>query len=74
MCVRGKFVLLGLMTLVGSCEDLQYPHQPEAKYSFRVILGDEWIALGLGPGSTFISSKSRGIDPFCDVSIQDRRR
>jgi hypothetical protein len=39
---------------------------------FRVILGEEWIALGLDPRSTFPSSTSPGIDPFSEMSIQDR--
>ena len=40
---------------------------------FRVILGEEWIALGLDPRSTFPCSTSLGIDPFSEISIQDRR-
>ena len=40
---------------------------------FRVILGEKWIALGLDPRSTFPSSTSPGIDPFSEMSIQDRR-
>src|SRR5271156_1970572 len=39
---------------------------------FRVILGEEWIAVGLDPRSTFPSSTSPGIDPFYERPIQDR--
>ena len=37
---------------------------------FQVILGEEWIALGLDPRSTF---HYLGIDPFSEMSVQDRR-
>ena len=41
--------------------------------SFRVISGEEWIALGLDPRSTFPSSTPPGIDRFSEMSIQDRQ-
>src|SRR5271155_4782926 len=41
--------------------------------SFWVILGDEWIALGVDPRSTFPSSTSPGIDRFSEMSIKDRQ-
>ena len=53
---------LGVPALSGSVEP------------FRVILGEQWMALGLDPRSTFPSLTSRGIDPFSEMSIQDRRR
>ena len=41
--------------------------------SFRAILGEEWIAFGLDPRSTFPSSTSPGIDRFSEMSIKDRQ-
>ena len=58
---KGTSFLVGGPALFGSV-------QP-----FRVILGEEWITLGLDPRSTFPSSTSPGIDPFSEISIQDRR-
>src|SRR5271170_2565752 len=41
--------------------------------SFQVVLGEEWIALGLDPRLTFPSSTSPGIDRLSQMSIQDRQ-
>jgi hypothetical protein len=63
----------GEVMLIKAIIFLGVPALSVAVQPFQVILGEEWIALGLDPRSTFPSSTSPGIDPFSEMSIQDQR-
>ena len=65
IAVFGREVMLTKVTFLLGVPALFGSVQP-----FRVILGSQWIALGLDPRSTFLSSTSPGIDPFSEMSIQ----